>query len=43
MGAFANSRLTNLAAMVGAFLILALNVILLLETLGVEFPSLPGI
>jgi manganese transport protein len=42
MGAFANSRLTNVAAMVGAFLILALNVILLLQTFGVEFPNLPG-
>jgi len=42
MGAFANSRLTNVAAIVGALLILTLNVILLLQTLGVDIPGLPS-
>src|SRR5208283_4411922 len=42
MGAFANSRLTNVAAVVGAFLILALNAILLLQTFGVNIPGLPS-
>ena len=32
MGAFVNSRLTNIAAVVGAVLILTLNVVLLLQT-----------
>jgi manganese transport protein len=42
MGAFANSRLTNAAAIVGAFLILTLNSILLLQTFGVDIPGLPS-
>jgi manganese transport protein len=42
MGAFANSRLTNAAAIVGAFLILTLNAILLLQTFGVDIPGLPS-
>jgi manganese transport protein len=42
MGDFANSRLTNVAAVVGALLILALNAILLLQTFGVNIPGLPG-
>jgi manganese transport protein len=42
MGAFANSRLTNAAAIVGAFLILTLNLILLLQTFGVDIPGLPS-
>jgi manganese transport protein len=42
MGAFANSRLTNIAAVVGALLILALNAILLLQTFGVNIPGLPN-
>ena len=42
MGAFANSRLTNAAAIVGAFLILTLNLILLLQTFGVGIPGLPS-
>src|ERR1700734_3341514 len=42
MGAFANSRLTNAAAVVGAFLILTLNLILLLQTFGVDIPGLPS-
>ena len=42
MGAFANSRLTNIAAVVGTVVILALNVILLLQTFGVNIPGLPN-
>ena len=42
MGAFANSRLTNIAAVVGALLILTLNAILLLQTFGVNVPGLPS-
>ncbi|MGA2494590.1 MAG: Nramp family divalent metal transporter [Roseiarcus sp.] len=40
MGAFVNSRLTNIAAVVGTIAILALNAILLLQTLGVDIPGL---
>ena len=42
MGAFVNSRLTNVAAVVGACLILTLNAILLLQTFGVDVPGLLG-
>ena len=42
MGDFANSRLTNVAAVVGALLILTLNAILLLQTFGVNIPGLPS-
>jgi manganese transport protein len=42
MGAFANSRLTNVAAVVGAVLILTLNAILLLQTFGISIPGLPS-
>ena len=42
MGAFANSRLTNVAAIVGTVLILTLNAILLLQTFGVDIPGLPS-
>jgi manganese transport protein len=42
MGAFVNSRLTNVAAVVGTIVILALNVILLLQTFGVDIPGLPS-
>jgi manganese transport protein len=42
MGAFANSRLTNVAAAFGTILILALNAILLLQTFGVDVPGLPN-
>jgi manganese transport protein len=42
MGAFANSRLTNVAAIVGAVLILSLNAILLLQTFGLDIPGLPS-
>jgi manganese transport protein len=42
MGSFANSRLTNVAAIAGALLILTLNAILLLQTFGVDIPGLPA-
>jgi manganese transport protein len=42
MGDFANSRLTNVAAVLGALLILTLNAILLLQTFGLTIPGLPS-
>ena len=42
MGAFANGRLTNVAAIAGTVLILILNAILLLQAFGVEIPGLPS-
>jgi manganese transport protein len=42
MGAFANSRLTNVAAIGGTVLILTLNAILLMQAFGVEIPGLPS-
>ena len=39
MGSFANSRLTNVAALVGTTLVLVLNSILILQTLGVTIPG----
>jgi manganese transport protein len=42
MGAFANSRLTNAAAALGALVILTLNAVLLLQAFGVAFPGLPS-
>ena len=42
MGGFANSRLTNAAAIIGAVVILMLNAILLLQAFGVAVPGLPG-
>lgn len=40
MGAFANGRLTNLAALFGTVVVLALNVFLILQTLGISVPGL---
>ena len=40
MGTFANSRLTNLAALAGTIVVLGLNVFLILQTLGVPIPGL---
>jgi manganese transport protein len=40
MGQFVNSRLTDIAAIAGTAIILALNVVLLLQTFGVEIPGL---
>ena len=42
MGAFVNSRLTDFAAVVGTIVILALNVILLLQIFCVDIPGLPN-
>jgi manganese transport protein len=42
MGEFANSRLTDIAAVIGTIIILLLNVILLLQTFGVPIPGLPS-
>jgi manganese transport protein len=42
MGAFANRRLTNVAAIVGAVLILSLNAILLAQTFNLNIPFLPA-
>jgi manganese transport protein len=41
MRQFANGRLTNLAAIAGAAIVLLLNVFLILQTLGVAIPGLP--
>jgi manganese transport protein len=40
MGAFANSRATNVAAFVGTAVVLTLNVFLILQTLGISIPGL---
>jgi manganese transport protein len=40
MGAFVNSRLTDAAAIIGSIAILTLNVVLLLQTFGVDIPGL---
>lgn len=42
MGAFVNSWLTNVVAVAGAAIVLALNTFLILATLGVPIPGLPG-
>jgi manganese transport protein len=38
MGAFANSRLTNIVAVIGTALVLLLNGVLILQTLGLPIP-----
>jgi manganese transport protein len=42
MGEFVNSRLTNVLAISGTLVILALNTVLLLQTFGVPIPGLPS-
>jgi|SRR5579863_3661279 len=42
MGAFANSRLVDVVAIAGTAIILALNVVLLLQTAGINIPGLPS-
>ena len=42
MGAFVNSRLTDALAILGTVVILALNLVLLAQTFGVEIPGLPS-
>jgi manganese transport protein len=41
MGAFANSRLTNLAAIAATAVVLALNAVLLVQSFGLPIPGLP--
>jgi manganese transport protein len=41
MGDFANRRITDIAAIGGAAIVLLLNVVLLLQTIGVAIPGLP--
>jgi manganese transport protein len=40
MGQFANTRLTQCAALIGAAAVLLLNVCLILQTFGVPIPGL---
>ena len=42
MGEFVNSRLVDVAAILGTGIVLVLNAILLLQTLGVSIPGLPA-
>jgi manganese transport protein len=42
MGEFANSRLTDVTAIVGCAVILALNALLVMQTAGIAIPGLPG-
>jgi len=42
MGRFANGRLTHLAGLLGAAVVLLLNAFLVLQILGVGIPGLPG-
>ena len=42
MGEFANSRLTQVAALIGTVIVLLLNVLLILQTFGVPIPGLPA-
>jgi manganese transport protein len=40
MGAFANGRATNVAALSGTAVVLALNLFLILQTFGISIPGL---
>lgn len=42
MGKFANNRLTFVAAMAGAAIVLLLNIFLILQTIGVPLPGIPA-
>jgi manganese transport protein len=42
MGPFANGRVTNIAAVAGTAIILVLNVVLIVQTLGITIPGLPA-
>jgi manganese transport protein len=42
MGPFANGRLTDIAAISGTIIILGLNIVLLLQSCGVQIPGLPS-
>ena len=41
MGAFTNSRLTLVVAVLGCAVVLLLNLILILQTFGIAIPGLP--
>ncbi len=41
MGPFANNRLTQATAVIGTAIVLALNVFLIIQTLGIAIPGLP--
>ena len=42
MGAFANGRVTNIAAVAGTATVLLLNIVLIVQTLGIAIPGLPA-
>jgi manganese transport protein len=42
MGAFTNSRLTRIVALIGTVTVLALNIVLIVQTLGVTIPGFSG-
>jgi manganese transport protein len=42
MGQFVNSRLVGVGAILGTVVVLMLNTLLILQTLGVEIPGLPS-
>ena len=42
MGAFTNSRLTSIVALIGTAVVLVLNVVLIAQTIGVPIPGLSG-
>jgi manganese transport protein len=42
MGSFANRKLTDVLAIVGATIVLILNAVFLLQTFGVNIPGLPA-
>jgi len=42
MGQFANSRLTQVVAVVATVLVLLLNILLIVQTFGVSIPGLPA-
>jgi manganese transport protein len=42
MGGFANDKITRAAALIGAAVVLVLNMVLILQALGLQIPSLPA-
>ena len=42
MGQFANSRLTQIAALIGTAIVLLLNTFLIVQTIGIPIPGLPA-
>ena len=42
MGAFANNQITNIAAIAGTAAVLLLNIVLIVQTLGIAIPGLPA-